>query len=671
MMPLEQCHARNALIAHTHDHDRQAAANAGCCGGGHDHHAEPSWRAFINPAGCFVGLLIGLLLDNFFPPERASHGWAITAYVVSYVFGGREALLSAGQDLLRFRPNIDFLMLVAAIGSAALGEWWEGAVLLFLFSLSHALEGFILGRTRRAIGALMDLAPDTAVRVREGIEERVPVEILVPGDKILVHPSERIPADGLIRDGDTSVDQAIMTGESMPVDKHMGDSVFSGTLNQQGVVIVEVTRTAGETTLARMVRLVEQAQSERAGTQQFSTWFGEKYTWLVLGISVAAFVWFRLTTAENNWEAFARAMTVLVVASPCAVVISIPSAILTAITAAARNGVLFKGGVHLERTATLEAMAFDKTGTLTIGKPRVVEFQMATGVTEAKLFGWAAAVETHSEHPLAKAVVDGAKSRDIAVPVAEQVESIVGSGIQGVIDGKAVAVGKPEWMAERLTDFPAETKTAIDAARQRGQTVLAVSCDDQFAGWIAVADTLRESALPAVNALRELGLKPLLMLSGDNALVAAHLAKQLDLEFQANLQPQDKLAILQGLLNQPKRIGMIGDGTNDAPALATATVGFSLGGAGSDVALETADVVLMSDDLRRLPYAIQLARRTQVILKQNLGIAFSVMLTLLIASFVFPLPLPLAVFGHEGSTVFVILNGLRLLLWRPPAERLR
>ncbi len=590
---------------------------------------------------------------------------AIAAYVVSYVFGGREALQSAWQDLLRFRPNIDFLMLVAAIGSAALGEWWEGAVLLFLFSLSHALEIFILGRTRRAIGALMDLAPETAIRVRDGREEKIPVEQLAVGDRIVIKPSERIPADGIIREGDTSVDQAIMTGESMPVDKRPGDAVFSGTLNQQGVVNVEVTRTAGETTLARMVRLVEQAQSERASTQNFSEWFGERYTWIVLAIAVAAFFGFHFLSRETYWQAFYRAMTVLVVASPCAVVISIPSAILTAISAAARKGVLFKGGIHLERTATLEAMAFDKTGTLTIGKPKLVTVQPAEGVSEHELIQWAAAVEFHSEHPLAKAVVQGATSRGIDIPTAENVESVVGSGIRGEIGTSQIAVGKPEWIASTTQNISATTLTAMQQARGQGQTVLGVAHDGQFAGWISVADVLRSSAASAVSDLRRLGLRPLLMLSGDNELVAGHLAGQLDLEYQANLQPQDKLVILQGLLNQPKKIGMIGDGTNDAPALATATVGFSLGGAGSDVALETADVVLMSDDLRRLPYAIQLARRTQVVLKQNLIIAFGVMITLLITSFLVELPLPVAVFGHEGSTVLVILNGLRLLFWRP------
>ncbi len=634
----------------------------------HEHDQEPSWIGFLNPTLCLAGLLIGLLFDWQSTDGSERHWLAIAAYLGSYFSGGREAAVAAWRDLKHFRPNIDFLMVVAAVGSAVLGEWWEGAVLLFLFSLSHTLEIFILGKTRRAIAALMDLAPDEAVRLRDGREERVPVGELRPGDVIIVRPSERIPVDGQIRTGETSVDQAIMTGESLPVDKGPGSPVFSGTMNQQGVIEVDVIRTADETTLARMVKLVEQAQSERASTQNFSEWFGERYTWLVLAMSGVGFLWFYVHLGHQGWPAFARAMTILVVASPCAVVISIPAAILTAITAAARHGVLFKGGIHLERTATLEAMAFDKTGTLTIGKPQLVKLQAIADHAENEVLGVAAAIEAHSEHPLAVAVVQAAKSRNISTPDASDVESVVGSGIKGNVGAKAVLVGKPEWVVEQTGAMPADVEAGIETARQAGQTVLAVALDGRFAGWLAVADTLRETAVAAVNELRRMGLKPMIMLSGDNALVARHLAQQLDLEVHANLQPADKLVILKGLLNESKPIGMIGDGTNDAPALATATVGFSLGGAGSDVALETADVVLMSNDLRRLPYTIRLARETQRVLKQNLFIAFGVMLTLLTVSLFVAIPLPLAVFGHEGSTLLVILNGLRLLFWSPNQE---
>jgi Cd2+/Zn2+-exporting ATPase len=374
-----------------------------------------------------------------------------------------------------------------------------------------------------------------------------------------------------------------------------------------------------------------------------------------------SYFWFRFGESSAWGEAFYRAMTILVVASPCAVVISIPSAILTAITAAARNGVLFKGGVHIERTATLKAMAFDKTGTLTIGKPRLVQSEPARGVSDEQLLAWATAVEAHSEHPLAQAIVSGAQERGVEAPAAEDVQSIVGSGIRGTVAGAFVLIGKPEWLDEKQVGIPDAARQQIETARSAGQTVMAVAVDGQFAGWVAMADTLRATAIDAVNELRAMGLKPLLILSGDNARVAGHLAAQLRLDYRANLQPGDKFLILKGLLKEGRKAGMVGDGTNDAPALATATVGFSLGGAGSDVALETADVVLMSDDLRRLPYAIRLARRTKQILKQNLCLAFSVMVVLFAASLWVTVPLPLAVFGHEGSTVLVVLNGLRLL----------
>ena len=606
-------------------------------------------------------MLAGLTLDaGDGSSGNPLHRFAIWAYIASYLAGGWHATWIALLDLRHGKANIDLLMVIAAVGSAMLGEWWEGAVLLFLFSLSHALEAFILGRTRTAIASLMELAPDEATRIRDGHEELVPVDILMPGDRIIVRPSERIAADGVVREGVSSVDQAIMTGESMPVDKQPGDGVFSGTLNQHGVLTVEVTRTAGETTLARMVKLVEQAQSERATTQQFSTWFGQRYTWVVLGLAAVSYLWFHFGTSAGLWEAFSRSMTILVVASPCAVVISIPSAILTAITAAARNGVLFKGGLHIERTASLEAMAFDKTGTLTIGKPQLVQAEPARGVSDGELLAWAAAIEAHSEHPLAEAIVRGAQVAASKCRRLSNVRAVVGSGIQGSVNGATVLVGKPEWISE-VCGVPDPALQAIETARSAGQTVMAVAADTRFAGWLAVADTLRDTAAQAVNELREMGLEPLLMLSGDNARVAGHLAGQLNLNYQADLQPGDKFVILKGMMNKQRKTGMIGDGTNDAPALATATVGFTLGGAGSDVALETADVVLMSDDLRRLPYAIRLARRTTHILRQNLCLAFGVMFVLLAASLWTAVPLPQAVFGHEGSTVLVILNGLRLL----------
>ena len=559
--------------------------------------------------------------------------------------------------------NIDLLMILAAVGAAALGDWPEGAVLLFLFSLSHALEHFILGRTRGAIASLMKLTPDEAIVVRDGQQQTVSLEQLVVGDRVIVPPSGRIPVDGVVRDGRTAVDQSPMTGESIPVEKQVGDSVLAGTLNQQGLIQVEVTRVGGETTLARMVRLVEQAQSERADSQQFTDWFGQRYTVVVLLGTVVVFLLGLYGYQDSFRLAAYRAMTALVVASPCAVVISIPAAILSAIASAARGGVLFKGGSHLERTARLRVMAFDKTGTLTIGRPGLTSILTAPGVSELKLLAEAAALEEHSEHPLARAVIEAAAARGASPFTADAVEAVIGHGVVGTVHGERRRVGKLSWFHESGTRIDEELARRAALLQAEGHTLIGVADDAHVLGLLAVSDPLRPTAAIAIQQLRELGLAPLVMLSGDHPAVVARMAGLLGLEGEGSLLPEDKLKRLDAL-KQHGPIGMIGDGMNDAPSLAAADVGFSLGGAGTDVALETADVVLMADDLQRLPYAIALARATQRIIRQNLVIAFGVMIGLLITTFITVLPLPLAVLGHEGSTVLVILNGVRLL-WFP------
>ena len=539
-----------------------------------------------------------------------------------------------------------------------------GAVLLFLFSLSHALEHFILGRTRGAIASLMKLTPDEAIVVRDGQEQTVSLEQLVVGDRVIVPPSGRIPVDGVVRDGRTAVDQSPMTGESIPVEKQVGDSVLAGTLNQQGLIQVEVTRVGGETTLARMVRLVEQAQSERADSQQFTDWFGQRYTVVVLLGTVVVFLIGRYGYQDSFRLAVHRAMTALVVASPCAVVISIPAAILSAIASAARGGVLFKGGSHLERTARLRVMAFDKTGTLTIGRPGLTSILTAPGVSELELLAEAAALEEHSEHPLARAVIEAAAAARGASPfTADAVEAVIGHGVVGTVHGERRRVGKLSWFHESGTRIDEELARRAALLQAEGHTLIGVADDAHVLGLLAVSDPMRPTAAIAIQQLRELGLEPLVMLSGDHPAVVARMAGLLGLEGEGRLLPEDKLKRLDAL-KQHGPIGMIGDGMNDAPSLAAADVGFSLGGAGTDVALETADVVLMADDLQRLPYAIALARATQRIIRQNLVIAFGVMIGLLITTFITVLPLPLAVLGHEGSTVLVILNGVRLL-WFP------
>lgn len=618
-------------------------------------------------------VIVGVIIDQLSPvrsPEVSQ--WPIqriaslTAFLIAFVAGGTHISGHALEDLRAGRVTIDFLMILAAIGAAAIGDWAEGAILLFLFSLSHALEHFVLGRTRRAIRALMQLTPDEALVWRDGKELTIPVDTLVIGDTVIVQPSARIPADGNITLGTTSVDQSPMTGESVPVDKQLDDPVFAGTLNLQGLVQIQVTRISSETTLARMVKLVEEAQSERAASEQFTDWFGQRYTWLVLTGSMAILWGGVLILNEPFAKAFYRAMTVLVVGSPCAVVISIPAAILSAITSAARGGVLFKGGSHLERAALLKTMAFDKTGTLTLGRPRLVDAVATAGISETDLICAGASLEKHSEHPLARAVVEAAISRGITVTEAESVNAVVGSGIEGIWQGKRLRAGKLSWFRDQGLALDADLSQKADSFLSAGKTVIGIGDETRVWGLLAVADALRPTAAAAIKELRELGLSPLVMLSGDHPKVAGQIAGELGMEFQGGLLPEDKLRFIETMRKEHGSIGMIGDGMNDAPSLAAADVGFSLGGAGTDVALETADIVLLADDLRRLPYAIALARRTQQIIRQNLILAFSVMGGLLVATMLTTLPLPLAVVGHEGSTVAVILNGLRLLAFPKP-----
>ena len=512
----------------------------------------------------------------------------------------------------------------------------------------------------------MQLTPDEALVCRDGKELTIPVELLAVGDIVIVQPSARIPADGNVTMGTTSVDQSPMTGESVPVDKQLGDPVFAGTLNLQGLVQIQVTRISSETTLARMVKLVEEAQSERAASEQFTDWFGQRYTWVVLTGSMAILWGGVLFLNEPFSKAFYRAMTVLVVGSPCAVVISIPAAILSAITSAARGGVLFKGGSHLERAALLKTMAFDKTGTLTLGRPRLTDAIAAPGISESDLIAAGASLEQHSEHPLARAVVEAAASRGITAPEAEGVNAVVGSGIEGTWRGTHLRAGKLNWLKSEGLVFDADLAEKADAFLLSGKTVIGIGDAKRVWGLLAVADALRPTASAAIKELRDLGVSPLVMLSGDHPKVVGQIAGELGMEFQGGLLPEDKLRLIETLRKEHGSIGMIGDGMNDAPSLAAADVGFSLGGAGTDVALETADIVLLADDLRRLPYAIGLARRTQQIIRQNLILAFSVMGGLLVATMLTTLPLPLAVVGHEGSTVAVILNGLRLLTFPKP-----
>ena len=621
-----------------------------------------------------VALLVGWLM------ERGGAGAALPFFIAAYFFGGFFTLREAIGNIAAKRFKIDTLMLVAAAGAAALGSWAEGALLLFLFSLGHALEEFAMGRARREIEALATLAPDTASIRRGGAIKHVPVEDLAIGDIVVIRPNERLPADGVVIAGETSVNQAPVTGESAPVDKRpmTGDPgaaefskipaehrVFAGTINGAGAIDVYVARRAGESTLARVARMVAEAQTQRSPTENFTEKFERYFVPAVLTlVFLLLFAW--VVIDEPFSKSFYRAMAVLVAASPCALAISVPSAILSGIARAGRGGVLVKGGAALENLGTLRVVAFDKTGTLTEGKPRLVDIAPAAGVAEAELLAVAVAIEEQSDHPLAAAVVRDASPKLDASQrlIAEGVESITGKGVKGRIDGAVIHVGKPSMFDGEdglaMSDDVQETARRLE---QEGRTVMIVQHGRRTLGALGLLDVERSFAAAVITDLRALGVARMIMLTGDNQKVADAIAMKVGLdEARGALMPEDKVAFIRDLRGDGA-IAMVGDGVNDAPALAEATVGVAMGAAGSDVGLETADVALMADDLRHLPFALGLSRRTSAIIKQNLWASLGVV-ALLIPATLFGLNIGAAIVVHEGSTLVVVANALRLLAYR-------
>jgi Cd2+/Zn2+-exporting ATPase len=587
---------------------------------------------------------------------------------------------------------VDLLMVLAALGAAVLGAPFEGAMLLFLFSLSNVLQDYALGRTRGAIQALMKLRPDQAlVKVGQDAILR-PIESLRIGDHVLVRPGERMPLDGVVVEGEGTVDESTLTGESMPVAKKAGAPVFAGTINQSGSLEVRVTKLAHESTIARLIKLVEEAQSEKAPTERFLDKFEQIYAMGVIGLTLLLAGVPPLIFDVPFADAAYRAITVMVVASPCALVISTPAAILSAIANGARRGILFKGGAHLEEAARLEVIAFDKTGTLTMGKPAVTDVTIIplTALAHAAasravrrdqeniLLALAAAVESKSEHPLARAIVETARHRGLTIPSATNFASTPGQGVRAHVafmGGMDIAVGSLRYFdgvrlhgLERamceMERLQYEGKTAVLVAKLRANTS---SPQAVVLGVIAIADVLRPSAPQVVERLHRLGIRRVVMLTGDNERVARAVARQAGVdEYYADLLPQDKVTLIKRLSragDRPRHVAMVGDGVNDAPALASASLGIAMGAAGTDVALETADVVLMSDDLRQIAYAIALSRQTRRVIIQNLIFAIAVIAVLVAVALGLQLPLPLGVVGHEGSTVIVVLNGLRLLFF--------
>jgi Cd2+/Zn2+-exporting ATPase len=640
----------------------------------------------------FVSMIGGLIASNFGTNPVLPNA----LYLIAYASGGYFGLKAGLESLRHLRIDVDLLMILAALGAVLVGAPFEGAMLLFLFSLSNVLQAYALGRTRNAIRALMKLRPDTALVIRNGETATLPIDDLVVGDRIVVRPGDRMPLDGMVMEGESSLDQSTLTGESMPVPKTIGDTVFAGTINQSGSLEVKVTKLATDSTIAKLIKMVEEAQSAKAPTERFLDKFEQVYAIGVIAATALLIIVPTLILREPFDTAFYRAITVMVVASPCALVISTPASILSAIANGARKGILFKGGAHLEQTAQIDVIAFDKTGTLTVGKPSVTDVTIIpmTGTLrevheavqeqvredqENVLLTLAAAVEAKSEHPLALAIVETAKHHKLTLPDAAQFQSTTGKGVRARIafmGGLDIAVGSMRYFDGMKTTGIDVAAAEVERLQDEGKTsvlVAKLSSVDQVThatilGVIAIADIVRPNAAAVVKQLKTLGVKRVVMLTGDNERVARAMARQVGVdEYYADLLPEDKVARIKALTQMDgtkHTIAMVGDGVNDAPALASATLGVAMGAAGSDVALETADVVLMADDLSNIPYAISLSRQARKIVIQNLAFSIAVIAVLVMSALGFQLALPLGVVGHEGSTVLVCLNGLRLLAFQ-------
>lgn len=609
----------------------------------------------LTVAGMLLALSGAWLLDGEME-ARASAIGLVSVYLAGGLPAAWRALEALWQEHIL---DIDLLMVVAAVAAAAVGAPLEGAVLLTLFSVSTTLEERALGRAQRAVESLMALRPETALRKdSSGSVTEIPAAELQVSDIVVLRPGARVPADGVILRGRGSLDEASITGESMPVAKEPGGQVFEATINLDGVLEVAVTKTVEESTVARMIALVTEAQASKAPSERFSAWFGQRYTLAVMAgaaVAFALFYWF-----GRDWEgALYKSATLLVAASPCAIVISVPAAILSALSAAARGGVLFKGGSALETLAAVDTFAFDKTGTLTTGKAVVIEVIALDG-DEERLLSLLAGIEAQSEHHSASAIRQEAARRSIAAAEVKDVRTRPSAGVVGHFHEDALWAGNLRLAAEMgaSVDHPELVSLAEDT-----HSVIYLGKGSAILGAVAVADQARQSSAPAIAALRNGGIRRIVMMTGDRRAVALRIAGELGLrpdEIHAEMLPEDKVREV-GELTAKGRVAFVGDGVNDAAALARADVGIAMGAAGSDVALQAADVALLSEDMRQLAEAHRLARRTARIIRQNLAFALMAMAVLVLGSLFFDLPLPLAVIGHEGGTVLVVLNGLRLL----------
>src|SRR5688572_6076607 len=591
-----------------------------------------------------------------------SVGAARILYAIAILAGSWFVFPKTLLSLRRLRPDMNLLMTIAVLGAVAIGEWFEAASVAFLFSVSLALESWSVGRARRAVAALMDLSPRTArLRRPDGRDEELPAEQVEVGSRLIVKPGERIALDGRVVAGASHVNQAPITGESRAVAKQRGDEVFAGTINGDGALEVETTRRAEDTTLAHVIRLVEEAQSRRAPSEQWVEKFARVYTPAVMALALAVLV-FPPLVLGGAWQVWTyRALVLLVIACPCALVISTPVSIVAALAAAARHGVLIKGGLFLEIPARLRAVALDKTGTLTTGRPAVVEVVPLDDHSLPGLLERAAALEARSEHPLARAILAYAKEHGIEAAPAEDFKILQGKGASGWIGGREYWLGSHRYLEERGQETESTHRRLVDMS-QAGRTVVVVGTDDHVCGLIAIADPLRAEARGAIQALRQAGVREIVMLTGDNLETARAIALESGVEdYRAEMLPGDKVKAIAELVDRHGQVGMIGDGVNDAPAMARATVSVAMAAAGSDAAIEAADIALMADDLGRLPWLVRHSRRTLRVIRQN--IAFSLLVKALFVGLTFfgYATLWAAIAADMGASLLVIGNGLRLL----------
>ncbi|AKL96959.1 cadmium, zinc and cobalt-transporting ATpase CadA [Clostridium aceticum] len=609
---------------------------------------------FISGIFTLVGLILSLAVGN----KDAS----IPFFALAMVTGGYHIAKSGLYAVKSLSLDMNFLMLVAAIGAAFLGEWSEGAAVVFLFSIGNTLQVYTMDKTRRAISQLMELAPNEALLKTSSGEVTVPVEELSIGDIVIIKPGERIPIDGTVNQGYSFVNQAPITGESIPVEKMMGSEVFAGTINQQGLLEIKVTKLVEDTTLSKIMNMVEEAQAEKAPSQQFVDKFAKYYTPIVVLLAVAIAFIPPLIGGGDFAPWIKKALILLVISCPCALVISTPVSIVSAIGNASKQGILIKGGIHLEEAGRIKAIAFDKTGTLTLGRPSVIDVEILREKEGEVPLRIAATLEKASEHPIGRAIVKKARYKGIVPDVSlEDFQAIIGQGVKGRVQGKNYYLGNPRLFQENKISLEA-AQGKIEDYQKEGKTVVLLGDDTDIICIITVADEIRDMSKTAIEGLKEAGIESTIMLTGDHHTTAKTVAEAIGIqEFKSELLPENKLEAVKELIQKYDKVAMVGDGINDTPALATASVGIAMGAAGTDAALETADIALMGDDLNKLAYVVMLSRKTLKIITQNIIFSIVVKALFLILTFMGRANLWMAVFADTGASIIVILNGMRLL----------